>query len=381
LVFFSGGSALTGLARILAESGLHAAHILSVFDNGGSAGRLREACGGIAIGDIRKRLIAIGDRSTAPSRRVIEVLEARLPAHGSALAARVMVEGLACGTSEMLRGVAPQTAAEISHALERLLATIPADFEWRDASIGNLILAGRYRQSGDWGSVLTWAHSAVSACGSVLPVSTESAHLGARLANGRGVRGQSALTDETTPIESPIDTLALYQTHQLSEVPASISAYDPTLRAIETGRAIVYSWGSFYTSIVCSLLVRGIVSALAANRAPKVLLLNPFIDAETAGKQPRAFVEELLRYGDGANGNQAGRLVTHVLALRVAGAPKRGLYDVHHRAQLESLGVQVVEAESRGIPRGPELLAVMDHLLALAGTERTETTCGAAGPE
>ena len=118
----------------------------------------------------------------------------------------------------MLKGIPPKTAAEISQALAHLVSATPAAFEWRNTSIGNLILAGRYCQFGDWGPALTWAHSAVSACGAVMPVSTERADLGARLANGRCV------------------------------------------------------------------LVQGIVPALAASPAPKVLLLNPFTDAETMGK-------------------------------------------------------------------------------------------------
>ncbi|MBP1684193.1 MAG: protein of unknown function and CofD [Deltaproteobacteria bacterium] len=373
LVFLSGGSALTGLARTLAEARLSATHIISVFDDGGSAGRLRDACGGIAIGDIRKRLIAIGNRSAAPSRRVIDLLQSRLPADGSACAARTIVEGFACGTSDALNGVSPQTAAEISLALQHVLSATAADFEWRDASIGNLILAGRYRQLGDWAPALAWAHGTVSACGVVMPVSTEPADLSARLANGRWVHGQSVLTNEITPIDAPIAALELHQSGRWP-APARVSAHGPALREIQTAAAIIYSWGSFYTSVACSLLVQGIAPALAASPAPKVLLLNPFTDAETVGKQAFDLVRELCGNGGGEYGRRAGSLLTHVLALRVAGNSKPALYDVAQRAQLESLGVQVVEVHTRGIPRGRELLEVMEHLFALAAIEWNDTS-------
>ncbi|MFN8625163.1 MAG: 2-phospho-L-lactate transferase CofD family protein [Candidatus Binatia bacterium] len=376
VVFFSGGSALTGLARVFAESGVHATHVIAVFDDGGSAGRLRDACGGIAIGDIRKRLIAIGDRATTATRSVIELLQARLPARGPMRAARAIVEGLASGTDTSLRSVPPRMATDISRAMAHILEALPASFEWRDASVGNLILAGRYRQCGDWGTVLQWAQCAVSACGTVLPVSTTGAHLGARLANGRYVRGQSAITDETTPIESPIDRLELYQPARSGPATDGVSAHAPTLQEIANGRSIVYAWGSFYTSLLCSLLVPGIATALAASSAPKILLLNPFVDAETVGGQPHELVQELCRYGAGANGNRAGRLLTHVLALRLAGGARPGLYDACHRARLEALGIRVVEVEARGIPRGAELRAVMDHLLALSRTGRTDNAVG-----
>lgn len=376
LVFLSGGSALTGLATLLAESGLHAAHLISVFDNGGSAGRLREVCGGIAIGDIRKRLIAIGDRSTESSRHLISLLSARVPSHGSRRALRGVVEAIACGTSDLLKGIPPAAAGEISQALAHTVSALPATFDWRDTSIGNLLLAGRYLQLRDWGLVLTWACGIVSSCGTVIPVSTEPAHLGARLANGRYVLGQSVLTDEAAPIEAPIESLGLYHTDQSSAESIRVSANNVAVRELKAARTIVYSWGSFYTSVLCALLVRGIGQALAANPVPKLLMLNPFADAETAGKQPADLVQELRRYGGLDSGQRAASLVTHVLALRVTGVSRAGFYDARHRAQLERLGVRVIELESQGLPRADDLRRVMECLLALT---RADCDAGSLG--
>lgn len=364
LVFLSGGSALHGLAAMLARAGYHATHIVSVFDSGGSAGRLRDVCRGIAIGDIRKRLIAIGDATA--SQPLIDLFSARLPALEPAPAVRGMLEALAEARSDLLDGVAPHSAAEIAQAVSVLLAAVPQTFDWRDTSIGNLILTGGYLQHNDWEPALAWAHGLVSACGDVVPVSTEQAHLGAQLANGRYVLGQSLLTNEMMPIEAPIESLWLHPDDQSPAETVSISPHSPALQALEQANAIVYSWGSFYTSVLCSLLVGGVGEILRASTAPKVLLLNPFSDAETRGKQPADLVRELFRYAGAKNGHSAEAPVTHVLALRPPAPSQSALYNEHSRADLEALGVEVVEVECAGIPQEADLQRVMERLLALA---------------
>lgn len=366
LTFLSGGSALNDLASLLARSQLHATHVLSVFDNGGSTGRLRDAYRGIAIGDLRKRLVAIGDRTASPARAFIDLLCMRLPQNQPASTLRATVQAYAAGDGDP--GALPATlAAEVSQALSALLATAPDSFDWRDCSVGNLILTGRYLQTGEWGAALAWAHDAVSARGEVVPVTTAHAHLGARLTNGRYVLGQRVVTDEVTPIDAPIASLALHRHDASASEPVRASAYAPALRALEAARLVVYAWGSFYTSVLSSLLVEGIGGVLSASRARKVLLLNPFTDAETRGKRPVNLVRDLLDYVAAGNGHGTEPALTHVLALRLPGANGK-LYDPGARRALESLGVDVVEVESAGIPGAGELERVMDHLLALAAT-------------
>ena len=107
-----------------------------------------------------------------------------------------------------------------------------------------------------------------------------------------------------------------------------------TLRAAE---AVIYSIGSLYTSIVPSLILRGVGDALAKSLGIryKVLILNGSLDRETGpsatGDPPMGaveFVEAIIRAGEesrsvnGRNGSSAGRYVTHVIHLEGEGTPK-----------------------------------------------------------
>src|SRR5258708_40239919 len=78
LVFISGGSALNKLARLFASSALQATHVIAVFDNGGSTARLRKYCG-IAIGDIRNRMVAISSKQDLAAEKIAELFSIRLP--------------------------------------------------------------------------------------------------------------------------------------------------------------------------------------------------------------------------------------------------------------------------------------------------------------
>jgi 2-phospho-L-lactate transferase/gluconeogenesis factor (CofD/UPF0052 family) len=366
IVFLSGGSALQALAGYLAGRGIEASHVISVFDTGGSAGRLRDVCTDIAIGDIRKRLTAIGDRKTPTSRPLVDLFASRLPRDEPLSAVRRQVEKAAQGEGELLEGLHNGTLVEVAESFARLLDTVPVSFDWCDGSVGNLVLTGRYLHEGDWASALGWAHRRLSACGSVFPVSTARADLGAKLANGRHVVGQARITSQSEPIEAPIEHLSLRDHDgEARNVEPDGGALDELRRA----RAVVYSWGSFYTSVLPALLVDEVGATIRARAVPKVLLLNPVRDSETQGKKPADLVREIHRYAGereraNGNGHPTHPPVTHVIALRLPNG--ESFYRASDRAEIEALGPEVIEIDSPGLPGEVELSHVAGHLLSLA---------------
>lgn len=361
IVFLSGGSALQSLARFLAARGHEASHVISVFDTGGSAGRLRDVCTGIAIGDIRKRLTAIGDREAPTSRPLVDLFASRLPSDEPVQSVRRRVEEAAQGEGELLDGLYNGSSHEIAEAFARVLEAVPDTFDWVDGSIGNLILSGRYLHEGGWAAALRWAHRRLAACGTVFPVSTSGADLAARLANGRRVVGQAAITSQSQPIEAPIEEIFLQKTDEQDE-PIRVDPHPAALDELHAARAIVYSWGSFYTSVLPSLLVEDVGETIRERDVPKVLLVNPVRDSETQGKKPADLVREIKRY---AGGNGHGRTpITHTVALRLPNG--ESFYRASDRAEIEAQGVEVIEIESRGLPGEAELQQVAGELLALA---------------
>ena len=63
VLFFSGGTALRGVSRVLSDHTHNSIHIITPFDSGGSSAVIREAFGMLAIGDILNRLMALDRKS------------------------------------------------------------------------------------------------------------------------------------------------------------------------------------------------------------------------------------------------------------------------------------------------------------------------------
>ncbi|HVG17838.1 MAG TPA: 2-phospho-L-lactate transferase CofD family protein [Blastocatellia bacterium] len=365
LVFITGGSALNKLARMLADNRLFATYIVAVFDNGGSTALLRQYCG-IAIGDIRNRLVAIAEHDSPESKVLADLFSLRIHGNKPQRLMRAAVEDIASGRSESLADLPQDVRDEISKALMTLLAGLPETFDWRDGAIGNFILVGRYLQDKDWEATLKWAHRIVGACGLVLPTTIESAHLGAHLKNGSYIVGQNRLTDESRPIRSPIERILLLPSDTAFAKTKQVSIYPPARNQLEKASAIVYSWGSFYTSVLSGFLVGGLPETILASGSPKVLLLNPLKDAETLGKTPVDLVEDLARYARSRAGDTTGKIITHVLALRSTSPSPSQFYSVEYRAPIERLGVNVIEVECDETPNLEQLETIMRHLLELA---------------
>lgn len=137
--------------------------------------------------------------------------------------------------------------------------------------------------------------------GVVRPVVNQDLHLSARLADGRLILGQHRLTGKNEPpLSSPIVKLGLNQGLD-QERPASAAIRPKVARLVATAELICYPVGSFYSSLLASLLPSGIGEAVAANPCPKVFVPNTAPDSEAlTGVAQR--VAELL----GALGAQEG---------------------------------------------------------------------------
>lgn len=126
-----------------------------------------------------------------------------------------------------------------------------------------------------------------------------------------------------------------------------------TLRAAE---AVVYSIGSLYTSIIPSLILRGVGDALVKSHGTKykILILNGSLDRETGvsatGDAPMGaveFVKAISRAGEESrgvgnrNGSSAELYVTHVIHLEGEGTPNVD------RARLTGMGIECVRLYGR----------------------------------
>lgn len=233
VVALGGGSGLSVTLLALRAYADDITAIVSVADDGGSSGRLRSAFGIPAPGDLRRCLVALGD----PDSVWTQVFEHRFD------------------------------AAE--------LAGHP---------VGNLLLAGLARVTGDFQSALDAASGLLGVDGTVLPATVHPVVLKAEAASG-AVEGQVRV-QETSRI-----------TH-VSLVPPDPEVPAAAIEAIAAADQIVLGPGSLFTSVLAASVVPALREAIAAASARRVYVCNlrPQVP-ETEGFDACAHVEALLAHG------------------------------------------------------------------------------------
>jgi uncharacterized cofD-like protein len=240
IVAIGGGTGLSTLLRGLKEHTSNLTAIVTVADDGGSSGVLREELGIPAVGDIRNCIVALADAEPLMS----EVLQYRFP-------------GSESGEASGLAG----------HAL------------------GNLLIAAMTAvEGGDFEDGIRLMNRILAVRGRVLPVSSTPLTLHARIAGGAVVDGQSQVM-RTSGIERVWIT------------PDEVRASDDALAAIAEAELIVLGPGSLFTSLLPSLLIPAIRDAVLTTSAPRIYVCNVATqDGETAGFDLAAHVEALAAH-------------------------------------------------------------------------------------
>ena len=200
---------LTGLKRCPFEI----TAIVSMADDGGSTGVLRDELGVLPPGDVRQCLVALSDSSLS-LRRLFTY--------------RFDRGGLA------------------GH------------------SFGNLLLSALEKLTGDFETAIDEARKILKVSHTVLPVTRNKAHLVMQLRDGTVLRGEHAI--DTTNIQKGGIRKFFYK--------PSVTLSPRARKAIREADLIVIGPGSHFSSVVPNLLVRGMSSALATSRAKIVYIAN-----------------------------------------------------------------------------------------------------------
>ncbi|MDF1496484.1 MAG: YvcK family protein [Patescibacteria group bacterium] len=215
--------------------------IVSIADDGGSTGRLRDEQGVLPPGDIRQCLAAL---------------------------------------------------AEGDDALRRLLNFRFSGGELDGHNFGNLLITALQKMYGSAESAVKMAHKILRVRGRVIPVSAQSSTLYAELEDMTVVEGEHAI-DDPVSMRSPISRCFLDPV-----VLANPDAVD----AIMEADAIVLGPGDLHTSLIPVLLVEGIRTALEGTKAKKIFVMNLVSKkAQTEGYTARRFVGSLDPYYDSAD--------------------------------------------------------------------------------
>lgn len=211
VVCLGGGTGMSTLLRGLKAYTANITAIVSVADDGGSSGRLRQEFDMLPPGDIRKCLIALSDDSPVMSR----LLEHRF-----------------------------------------------SDAELAGHSMGNLVLTTLTQITGDFGEAIREANTLFAVRGRVLPATLDRIFLIAHHPDGSTTIGQRHITKTEKPIE------------RVELKPNPKTAAEDILQAIEQAQLIVFGPGSLYTSVIPTLLTAGVPQAVRESSAVKVYVCN-----------------------------------------------------------------------------------------------------------
>jgi len=280
ILFFSGGTAMRGIARVLKRSTWNSIHIVTPFDSGGSSAEIRRAFHMLSVGDLRNRMLALAEEGPEGDPALYQFLAFRLAGNATQDALRDRVRRMVDGEDELIEPIADPARAVVRELLGSVSESLPDDFDLRGASIGNLVLAGGYLRSGrDMAAVLSELSEFVRVRGVVRPVTEDDLQLGAILANGTELIGQHRLTGkQEAPPDSPIDEIFLAHDGVRTTAAASVEVLD----LVANADLIVYPVGSFFSSVLCNLLPQGVGRAIVENEAPKIYLPNAGDDPEQA---------------------------------------------------------------------------------------------------
>ena len=215
IVVIGGGTGLSTMLRGLKYYTSNITAIVTVADDGGGSGDLREDLGMLPPGDIRNCILALSD--TEP-------------------------------------------------LMQDLLKYRFTDGRLKNQSFGNLFLAAMDGISDNFEEAIKKVSSVLAVTGKVVPVTLDNMVLKAKLKNGNVVKGESNIPEEAIKQKSKIDRMFIE--------PNYARAVKEAVKAIEEADAIILGPGSLYTSVIPNLLIKDISRELEKSHALKIYVSN-----------------------------------------------------------------------------------------------------------
>src|SRR3990167_57647 len=243
VVVIGGGTGVFTVLSGLKEYEYELSAIVTMADDGGSTGILREEFGVLPPGDIRRALVAL---SSSDNKIVSDLFNYRFDSNSS------------------LHG----------------------------HSLGNLLLTALEKITGNINLALKEAVTILNVKGEVVPVTLEKTKLNAELEDGKVIEGESN-------IDIPKHDPRLKIKKVFLSPPAKANKY--AVKTIMEANYIILGPGDLYTSIIPNLLVQEIVPALKRTHAQIIYVVNIMTKyGETNKFQASDFIRVIEEYlGEG----------------------------------------------------------------------------------
>lgn len=236
VVAIGGGTGLSALLRGLKLHDIDITAIVTVADDGGSTGRIRNEFNMPAPGDIRNCMVSLADDESLMGR----LFHYRFDNEDSELSGH---------------------------------------------SFGNLFITAMTQVTGSFEQAVIESSEVLNVRGRVLPSTVENVTLCAHMADGSVLKGESAIAHEKPAIS------------EIFLEPEAPEAYTPALAALLKADLIILGPGSLYTSVLPNLLVDGIREAIRWSSAPTAYVCNVATQhGETDHYGYEDHVREVMRY-------------------------------------------------------------------------------------
>lgn len=213
VIVFGGGTGLSCLLKGLKQFPVDITAVVSVCDDGGSTGILRDEFDILAVGDIRKVLVALSQTESS----VEELLNHRFNTNGTL----------------------------------------------NKHTVGNILLTAATEMTGSIQQGIELLGKVLNLCGNVMPVTESNITLSAEMMDGSVVDGEHFITASSKKIKR----VFYKETPEIN---------DSLLKEIKSADLIVFSMGSLYTSILPCFLSKEIINKLDKSSAPIVYACNLF---------------------------------------------------------------------------------------------------------
>jgi len=363
ILFFSGGSALKKLSQELIHYTHNSIHIITPFDSGGSSATLRTAFGMPAVGDIRNRLMALADQTFQGNPEIYTLFAHRLSNQAETQELHRMMEAIVSGNHSLISCIAHPMRKIIRHHINIFYQNMPASFDLRGASIGNLVLAGGYLSYDLHLDPVIYIYSKlVQVRGTVRPVVNTPLHMAAELQTGEMILGQHRITGKDCPNLAARIT-DIYLTSTLKQYnPVSVSIREKMTTLIQDADVICFPMGSFFSSILVNMLPDGVGRAISLNPCPKIFIPNMGKDTELLGYTIMDQIHILLKYllKDCADNSSVNDVLTYVLIDKSRmDYPNSSEVDSLDKQGIRILGVDMVHAEDEAIIDEKKLIPIL----------------------
>lgn len=240
IVILGGGTGLSVLLRGLKNHTSNITAVVTVADDGGGSGVLREDLGMLPPGDIRSCLLALAD--TEPT-------------------------------------------------MEKLIQYRFTEGNLKGQSFGNLFIAAMNGIYDNFELAIKEMSNVLAVSGKVLPMTLEDVTLFAKLKNGKVIKGESNIPIVNGEMNSQIDYIYLE--------PEDVFPLKETIEEIKTADIILLGPGSLYTSVMPNLMIKGIVEELEKSNAEKVYVTNVMTQpGETDNYSVKDHVDAIIKHSN-----------------------------------------------------------------------------------